>query len=103
MKVISLLVAQVLAVITANVAFVWAIIEFILYLAKDKVFNWWSVWAFVISVVVAIVVSIFALVAKTKARNKAWEEMKQRRPERKKSKFQERLEQMQKARANTID
>lgn len=101
MKVISLLVAKVLAVIAANVAFVWAIIEFILYLAKDKVFNWWSVWAFVISVVVAIALVIIAAVWQVKERNRAWDDMKQRRTTGKKSRFQERLEEMQRQRANT--
>lgn len=101
MKVISLLVAKVLAVIAANVAFVWAIIEFILYLAKDKVFNWWSVWAFVISVVVAIALVIIAAVWQVKERNRAWDDMKQRRATGKKSRFQERLEEMQRQRANT--
>jgi phosphotransferase system glucose/maltose/N-acetylglucosamine-specific IIC component len=100
MKVVSLLVAQVLAVITANVAFVWGIIEFILYLAKDKEFNWWSVWAFVISAVIAIAITIIAAVAKVKQRNRAWDDMKQRRTTGKRSRFQERLEEMQRQRAN---
>lgn len=101
MKVISLIVAQVLAVITANVAFVWGIIEFILYLAKDKEFNWWSVGAFVISTVIAIVLTIITAVAKVKQRNLAWDDMKQRRTTGKKSSFQERLEEMAQQRANT--
>jgi hypothetical protein len=45
MKEISLLVAQVLAVTAARLSFFWAIIEFALYLLKDKVFNRWSVWS----------------------------------------------------------
>lgn len=101
MKVISLLVAKVLAIITANVAFVWAIIEFILYLVKDKEFNWWSVWAFVISVVVAIVLVIIASVMAVKNRNSAMADFKQRRTTGKKSRFQERLEEMEQKRANT--
>ena len=101
MKVISLLVAKVLAVIAANVAFVWAIIEFILYLAKDKVFNWWSVWAFVISVVVAIALVIIAAVCQVKERNSALAKFKQRRYKMPKSRFQQRLEEMEQKRANT--
>lgn len=101
MKVISLLVAKVLAVIAANIAFVWAVIEFILYLAKDKVFNWWSVWAFVISVVVAIALVIIAAVWQVKERNSALTKFKKRRTTGKKSRYQERLEEMEQKRANT--
>lgn len=76
MKVISLMVAQVLSVIIANATFVWAIIEFILFLAKDKEFNWWSVWFFVISAVVAIILTIIAVVTKAKQRNRMLVDMK---------------------------
>ncbi len=76
MKVISLMVAQVLTVIIANATFVWAIIEFILFLAKDKEFNWWSVWFFVISAVVAIILTIIAVVTKAKQRNRMLVDMK---------------------------
>lgn len=90
MKVISLIVA----VIIANVAFVWAIIEFILFLVKDKEFNWWSVWIFVISAVVAIILNIIVVVTKVKQRNRTRVDMKQHQVTEKKSKFQERLEEM---------
>ena len=68
MKIISLLIIQWIAVVSANIAFLWAIIEFILYLVKDKSFNWWSVWYFIISVVIALVCLVFALVVKSKHR-----------------------------------
>lgn len=96
-KAISLLGAKVLAVMSANVAFVWIIIEFILYLAKDKVFNWWSVWSFVISVVVAIAVVIILAVWQVKEQNM----IKQKRDKIPKSRFQQRLEKMEQKRANT--
>lgn len=98
MKIISFIVLQIIAVIAANVTFIWAIIEFILYIAKDKVFNWWSVWGFVISTLIAIVLTIFAAVSKVKTQNKAWNEMKQRQSTVTKSRFQQRLEEMQAAR-----
>ena len=66
MKVISLVVVQVLAVIGANVGFFWACIEFILYLAKDKEFNWLSVWLFVLSTILAFGSVLYVAYLKTK-------------------------------------
>ena len=34
---------------------IWAIIEFILYLAEDIPFNWWSIYTYIISLIVAII------------------------------------------------
>jgi high-affinity Fe2+/Pb2+ permease len=92
MKVISLLVVKVLAVIVANLAFFWAIIEFILYLVKDKVFNWWSVWTFCISVAVALVVVAYGGIYAIKNRNKALNSLKKMREDKPKSRFQQKLD-----------
>lgn len=92
MKAISLIVVKVLAVISANVAFLWALIEFIIYLVKDTPFNWWSVWAFIISVVVAITVAIYGAVYSSKI---ARSEMAKMRTGMKKSKWAQRIEEMQ--------
>lgn len=40
------------SVIVGNGALIWTMIEFILYLAKDTSFNWWSLWTFTFSVLV---------------------------------------------------
>jgi uncharacterized membrane protein YpjA len=66
MKVIILLIVQVLAVIGANVGFFWACIEFILYLVKDKEFNWLSVWLFVASTILALGSVLYAAYLKSK-------------------------------------
>lgn len=64
MKTIILLIGQWISVIAAHVAFLWCIIEFILYLAKDKEFNWNSVWMFIISVVIFLICLILLLIIK---------------------------------------
>ena len=92
MKIISLLIIQWIAVVAANVTFLWGIIEFILYLIKDKAFNWWSVWGFIISVVIALVCVVFALIVKSKARTTSINSG------RFKSRFQQRLEEMEQKR-----
>ena len=94
MKVISLLVVKVSAIITANLAFVWAIVEFALYLAKDKEFNWWSVWAFAISVIVAIALVIATAVSQFKKRNSFLADNKQRRKTNKKSRYEARMDEI---------
>lgn len=37
------------------VSAIWAVVEFILYLAKDDPFNWMSVWSTIIGFVLTIV------------------------------------------------
>ncbi len=91
----SLLIIQWIAVVAVNVTFLWGIIEFILYLAKDKSFNWWSVLGFIISVVVALVCIVFALIVKSKALSTSINSS------RFKSRFQQRLEEMEQKRKGT--
>lgn len=40
---------------------IWAMVEFLLYLVKDKPFNWWSVWSILICIVVVFLGSILTL------------------------------------------
>jgi hypothetical protein len=54
MKTACLILAYI-ATISANICFVWAGVEFILYLVKDHVFNWWSIWGFLLSIVVTLI------------------------------------------------
>lgn len=55
MKLVSIIILQIFAVVTANVSFVWAIVGFILYLVKDTPFHWWSVYTFIISIIAIVI------------------------------------------------
>jgi len=94
MKTILTGVTAFLAYLGAVASSIWAIVEFILYLVKDKVFNWWSVWMILICAGVALLMFIASAVFAVK--NKS--EIKNFTEVGKKSRFQERLEQMQKER-----
>ena len=86
MKTIALLVSTWISAIAANIFGIWAIVEFILYLVKDKYFNWLSVWLFGISVVLIIVFMVLSLIVNGKARTSNFNLTK--------SKFQQRIEEM---------
>ena len=103
MKAIGLMTVQVLAVIGTNVAALWALIEFILYLAKDDKFNWMSVWLFIICCVIAIANAIITAIDTKKHNDSVMAGLKDRRASMKKSKWQERMEEMAEKRANTKD
>lgn len=45
----------------AILSIIWAMLEFILYLVKDKAFNWWCIWSFIICILLGIVVSVSTL------------------------------------------
>jgi membrane protein YdbS with pleckstrin-like domain len=79
--IISLLAIPV--IIGASLAWVWPVVEFILYLFKDRQFNWWSVWACLICWALALFAVIFAAMNKPTIRR---------------SSFQTRLEEMAKNR-----
>jgi len=90
MKTITTMIIMIISYIGCAVTPIWAIVEFILYLVKDREFNWWSVWTFIISIIVAIVsVTIMASI-KSKINIGDFK--------RKTSKFQERLDLMKKER-----
>lgn len=52
--------------IGAILSVIWAVVEFILYLAKDKAFNWWCIWTLIICVLLPIVVSVITLLKTVK-------------------------------------
>lgn len=52
--------------IGAILSVIWAVLEFILYIAKDKVFNWWCIWTLIICVLLPIVVSVITLLKTVK-------------------------------------
>ena len=76
------------------VSFIWAIVEFILYLAKDKIFNWWSVWSILICIGVALLMFIASAVFAVKDKHK----IKNTQVIAKKSMFEERMEQINRER-----
>ena len=94
MKVISLLIVTILSRVTATVSTVWLVVEFILHLVKDKEFNWWSIWVFVLSLMVAISTLIFSSLMEVRSKNKAREVL--RNGNAKPGRFQKRLEEMKK-------
>jgi len=73
------------------ISFIWAIVEFILYLVKDREFNWWSVYTIVICGISVIVFGILTAILKAKKTLKP--PPPTRRPAMK-SHFQKRLEEM---------
>lgn len=90
MKVIITLFLQVIAYGCSIVSCIWAVVEFLIYLVKDKEFNWWSVWSILISIGLGIILFVlnivFAITKKEENTNP---------PERKsyKSRLQQRLDQ----------
>ena len=96
MKSLMTIVFLVLAAITAKVSFIWAIVEFIIYLVKDKPFNWHSVWLTIGSIILTIILYIVYYVVESKG-YEAKRELRQIRN--KKSKWQERLEKAAEQRA----
>lgn len=69
------------------ISFIWAIVEFILYLVKDKEFNWWSVWCIIIFSVLSILFFILSTIVYSKIIEK-----------RKTVNFNDRLEEIRKNR-----
>ena len=78
---------------------VWAIVEFILYLVKDKIFNWWSVWLAVIFGVLALVMFIVIAIFSAKTRSDSYKRFLENRstsfPQ---SRFEKRLAEMEEQR-----
>lgn len=61
-KIIASGLILVLSRVGAILSVIWALVEFILYLAKDKVFNWWCIWSLIICILLPIVISVITLV-----------------------------------------
>lgn len=62
MKVLLTGVLAFIAYFGSVVSCVWAIVEFILYLVKDKIFNWWSVWSILLCAGLALFIFILSIV-----------------------------------------
>jgi phosphotransferase system glucose/maltose/N-acetylglucosamine-specific IIC component len=92
MKTILFGAATFLSYLGGVVSAIWAIIEFILYLVKDRVFNWWSVWAILICIGVGVISFLFTVIFSVKE-NRTPKNLIKR-----KSAFMERLEETQKKR-----
>jgi phosphotransferase system glucose/maltose/N-acetylglucosamine-specific IIC component len=98
MKIIFTLLLQIIAYAGSVVSSIWAIVEFILYLVKDKAFNWWSVWMILICIGAGIVLFFFNLFFMIKQRSK--ESKTENRFG--KSRFQQRLEEMAEKRKQNL-
>jgi hypothetical protein len=61
MKAIIISLITVFCYFLMSLSVIWAIIEFILYLVKDRQFNWWSVIAVVIFGILAFIFGITIL------------------------------------------
>lgn len=61
MKTIITGISAVLAYAGISACSIWAIVEFILYLAKDHPFNWWSVWMILICIGSSITLMILTV------------------------------------------
>lgn len=85
---------ELFAVIGSIVSFVWAIVEFIIYLVKDLPFHWRSVYCFIICLVILIVTVVYSgyLSAKKGSDFKT--------PYKNNSKFKQRLDEMEAKRLN---
>lgn len=62
MKIIITLFFQIIAYAGSIVSCIWAIVEFLLYLVKDREFNWWSVWSILICIGLGIILFILNIV-----------------------------------------
>lgn len=92
MKKIISAILMVMSAISLVACKFWIIVSFILYIAKDTPFNWWSIWTWVISLLVLIPTYFIYLFSVSKSI-----ENKLSTPS-KKSSFQERLEEMEQKR-----
>lgn len=92
MKHILVLIALFISAISITVTSIWAVVEFILYIAKDNPFDWWSVWLMIISVILTILFYILTVILEVKR-----DEMNKRF---KHESFQDRIEKARKERDN---
>lgn len=58
------------------VSAIWAVVEFILYLAKDDPFNWMSVWSTIIGFVLMIVAFVMKAAMMDREHKKMFSERK---------------------------
>ena len=91
--------------IACAISVIWIIVEFLIYLVKDKPFNWWSVWAMLISGFLAFAFFILTAMYAHKEKKKIIEKFAANgRDENgiKKSSFQTKLEEMSQRRQSQI-
>jgi phosphotransferase system glucose/maltose/N-acetylglucosamine-specific IIC component len=92
MKLLTTILLAVVAYFGITVSCIWSVIEFILYLVKDKEFNWWSVYMIFICAFTSLILSFLSL----KSQFKNGSKLQNKNPIPKRSRFQEKLEQMEK-------
>ena len=78
----------IIAALISKLSVLWVIVEFILYLAKDTYFNWWSVFSVVFFSLAALIGGLSLAFSVAKKEADEIKEMKSRGFE---SKFQMRL------------
>lgn len=93
-KAVILFLIELAAVIGSVVSFVWAIVEFIIYLVKDLPFHWRSVYCFIACVVIAVVTVIYSGYLSTKKGAEF------KTPYKNNSKFKQRMEEIEVKRLN---
>lgn len=69
MKALLLGIAIFASYLTAMASSVWTLVEFIIYLAKDHEFNWWSLWVFIGSSITSIVLVVVGAFYKKKIKS----------------------------------
>jgi uncharacterized membrane protein len=99
MKVVLTSLLALIAYVGSTISCIWSLVEFILYLVKDKPFNWWSVWSILIFIGLGLIMLIHLFTKSIKNRNKSVEDFNLKR----KSKFQERLDEMEKKRRSRLN
>lgn len=85
-----IVIVAVLSYIGCTISSIWAVIEFILYLVKDKPFNWNSLWLTIFFIILSVLMAVFtaavAIYIKKKEQNN------------KNTSFEKRLEEIRKSR-----
>ncbi len=96
MKTLILLIITLISYLGAVLCPVWALVEFILYLVKDKEFNWSSLWLSIISyILIVVMIFINAFYENKKQYENRQQSFIKTHGKNKKSKWQSRLEELQ--------
>ena len=92
-KFLSLLLV-IISYIISVISSIWMIVEFVIYLVKDKPFNWNSLYVFIVSVIATILFQFIFFIITINGKSKTID----RTTTLTKSKFQQRLEDIAKQR-----
>lgn len=94
--ILSSVLTRAFLIFVAAVSSIWVVVEFLIYLAKDVEFNWWSLVAFLSSTVLMVVITLCLLIYEAYRNQVLKDSIKQYNINKpyKKSKFQERLDKM---------